>query len=190
MLAARRIFAVLIAVSLVLLQTAEAQAAGSSASGASTVSSGEYAKHALLQGPSIYVDQRVHGLVRYVLFFAAMGDLVRQFAASQAQSQLGLASQVFGLNSGSNSHPFLQGSTSDRKFAPMSFSTVAHRTVETADCCCSQCVGLRHEQAERHVCWCFQRWESALQFGKSDLLPVPEATIIALKLPCNGCRAP
>lgn len=47
---------------------------------------------------------------------AAMSDLIQQFASSQSQSQLGLASQAFGLNSGSNSHPFLEGSTSDCKF--------------------------------------------------------------------------
>ena len=47
---------------------------------------------------------------------AAMSGLIQQFAASQSQSQLGLASQAFGLNSGSNSHPFLNGSTSDCKF--------------------------------------------------------------------------
>ena len=63
MSAARRILAVSVAVSLLLLHNADAQAAGSSASDASTVSSGEYAKVAdLLLPPSLWV---VHGLVRY-----------------------------------------------------------------------------------------------------------------------------
>ena len=53
-----------------------------------------------------------------------MNGLIQQFAASQSQSQLGLASQAFGLNSGSNSHPFLNGSTSDCKCTLKPLATV------------------------------------------------------------------
>ena len=42
-----------------------------------------------------------------------MTNLIQQFAASQTQSQLGLASQAFGLNSGSKASPYLSGSTAD-----------------------------------------------------------------------------
>lgn len=115
MLAARRTLAVSVAISLLLVHTADAQAVGSSASGASTVSSGEYAKLAHLQLPRSMSCLMASHVTLPLL--AAMGGLIQQFAASQSQSQLGLASQVFGLNSGSNSHPFLTGSTSDCKFA-------------------------------------------------------------------------
>lgn len=61
--------------------------------------------------------------------FAAMSDLIQQFAAIQSQSQLGLATQAFGLNSGSNSHPFLEGSTSDCKFRTEGFRH--HKFIKT-----------------------------------------------------------
>lgn len=104
-----------------LLQHAVAQTAGSSASGASAVSSGEFGQKLIL-----LQDRSHRSFPLYVLtsfradsFWcsAAMSNLIQQFAAGQSQSQLGLASQAFGLNSGSNSHPFLQGVTSDSKFA-------------------------------------------------------------------------
>lgn len=44
-----------------------------------------------------------------------MSNLIQQFASTQSQSQLGLASQAFGLNSASKSSPYLSGATTDSK---------------------------------------------------------------------------
>lgn len=41
--------------------------------------------------------------------------MVSNFAATQAQTQTGLASQLFGLTSASKSSPYLTGSSSDSK---------------------------------------------------------------------------
>lgn len=127
MLAARSLLVVSVAVSLLVMQNAAAQTVGWSASGASTVSGGEYTILELGFACSCLTVHRSRSrhMGKCVTFpaLAAMGGLIQQFAASQSQSQLGLASQAFGLNSGSNSHPFLNGSTSDCKFTrkPLSF---------------------------------------------------------------------
>ncbi|DBA67673.1 TPA: hypothetical protein ACH3X2_001265 [Trebouxia sp. C0005] len=44
---------------------------------------------------------------------SAMSNLIQQFASTQSQSQLGLASQAFGLNSASKSSPYLSRATAD-----------------------------------------------------------------------------
>ncbi len=91
-----------------------------------------------------------------------MSNLIQEFASTQSQSQLGLASQAFGLNSASKSSPYLSGVTADSK--PSCFTT---RLEQTCECCAAVLIdfavdskrfGKCHEQAQLYFQWSFVWW--------------------------------